>query len=260
MATAFLERVLHHERLLTFAALGAVVALSWAYLLSGAGTMQEMGGMTMPMSIWPWTIPHAVLMFVMWLVMMMAMMLPSATPAILLFATVSRRNAGSSALRPVLFAAGYVAVWAGFSLLALLAQFLLEWVEWLSPMMESSNDVLSGTLLLAAGLYQFTPLKRSCLRLCRSPLDFLVAHWHPGGTGAFRMGAHHGLYCVACCWGLMLLLFVGGLMNVLWIAGVAAYVLVEKLVPGGEDIGRVAGVMLSAVGAGLLLSALSVFG
>ncbi|OWW20176.1 DUF2182 domain-containing protein [Noviherbaspirillum denitrificans] len=252
MAAALLERVLRRERLVTLAGLATVVALSWAYLLGGAGTTQDMGGMSMPMSTWPWTAGHALVMFVMWLVMMMAMMLPSAAPAILLFNTVSRRSATASPYAPVLFAAGYIALWAAFSLAALLVQFLLEWAEWLTPMMESDSSQLSGALLLGAGIYQFTPLKRACLRLCRSPLEFLSAHWYPGPAGAFRMGARHGLFCVACCWGLMLLLFVGGVMNVLWIAGVAAYVFLEKVLPGGELIGYVAGLLLAAAGAGML--------
>jgi len=254
MTSAFLERVLQHERAVTLGGLAAVVALSWAYLLTGAGTMQDMGGMSMPMSTWPWTAGHALLMFAMWLVMMMAMMLPSAAPAILLFAMVARRSPTTPPSAPALFASGYVAVWAGFSLLALLAQFLLEWGEWLSPMMESDSRSLNALLLLGAGIYQFTPLKRACLRLCRSPLDYLVSHWHPGRAGALRMGAQHGLYCVACCWGLMLLLFVGGLMNLWWIAALALYVLLEKLVPGGERLGQVAGVALVGAGLALLVS------
>lgn len=251
MTAALLDRVLRRERLVTLAGLALVILLSWSYILTGAGTMQEMGGMDMPMSIWPWTASHALLMFVMWLVMMMAMMLPSAAPAILLYATVARRSPSAPRSGPALFASGYVAVWGAFSLLALLAQFLLEWAEWLSPMMESDSTLLSALLLLAAGIYQFTPLKRACLRLCRSPLDFLVAHWHGGRLGALRMGAQHGLYCVACCWGLMLLLFVGGLMNLWWIGALALYVLVEKLVPGGERLGQVAGALL--IGAGLVM-------
>jgi predicted metal-binding membrane protein len=256
MRFAFLERMLHHERAVTLSGLAAVVGLSWAYLLTGAGTMQEMGGMSMPMSTWPWTPGHALLMFVMWLVMMMAMMLPSAAPAILLFATVVRRSTGMPSSAPMLFAAGYVAVWAGFSLLALFVQFLLEWTEWLTPMMESSSDTLNALLLLAAGVYQFTPLKRACLRLCRSPLDYLVSHWHSGRSGALRMGAQHGLYCVACCWGLMLLLFIGGLMNLWWIAALALYVLFEKLAPGGERLGQLAGVVLAGAGIVLLIAPL----
>lgn len=255
MATDMLERVLHHERAITLVGLATVIALSWAYLLTGAGTMQEMGGMSMPMSNWPWTAGHAALMFFMWLVMMMAMMLPSAAPVILLFVTVSKRRTGASPAGPALFVAGYVTLWAGFSLLALIAQFLLESVQWLSPMMESSSKTLSAALLLAAGIYQFTPLKRACLRLCRSPLEFLVSHWHSGPASALRMGAHHGLYCVACCWGLMLLLFVGGLMNFIWIAGLAIYVLMEKVVPGGELLGQVTGVLL--VGTGLVMLAVA---
>jgi len=254
---AIIERMLQRERLLTLAGLAAVVTLSWGYLLTGAGTMQEMGGMSMPMSVWPWTTGHALLMFVMWLVMMMAMMLPSAAPTILLFATIARRSPTAPRSGPALFAFGYVAVWAGFSLLALLVQFLLEWTEWLSPMMESNSMTLSALLLLGAGIYQFTPLKRACLRLCRSPLDYLASHWHAGRTGALRMGAQHGLYCVACCWGLMLLLFVGGLMNLWWIAALALYVLFEKLVSGGERLGQVTGVLLCCIGLALLLAPLA---
>lgn len=252
MTAALLDRVLRRERQITLAGLAVVILLSWTYILTGAGTMQEMGGMSMPMSIWPWTAGHALLMFVMWLVMMMAMMLPSAAPAILLYATVARRSPSAPRSGPALFASGYVAVWGAFSLLALLAQFLLEWAEWLSPMMESDNTWLSALLLLGAGVYQFTPLKRACLRLCRSPLDFLVAHWHGGHVGALRMGAQHGLYCVACCWGLMLLLFIGGLMNLWWIIALAVYVLVEKLVPGGERLSHVAGALLIGSGFALL--------
>jgi predicted metal-binding membrane protein len=218
----------------------------------GAGTMQEMGGMTMPMSAWPWTAAHAVLMFFMWLIMMAAMMLPSAAPVILLYGTISRRSNAQISVAPILFAIGYVAVWSCFGLAALFAQFLLEWAELLSPMMEATSAGLSGALLIAAGIYQFTPLKRSCLRICRSPLDFLMSHWRSGKLGAFEMGARHGIYCVACCWGLMLLLFVGGLMNLMWIVGLAVYVLIEKLVAGGQRLAQITGVLLVASGMILL--------
>lgn len=156
-------------------------------------------------------------MFFMWLVMMAAMMLPSAAPVILLYTTIARRSAsaGSAPFAPSLFVLGYLAIWSVFSLAAVLAQFFLEWTTLLSPMMESSSAVLSGILLIGAGIYQFTPLKHSCLRLCRSPLDFLTSHWRSGNRGAFVMGVRHGIYCLGYCWGLMLLLFVGGIMNLI---------------------------------------------
>ena len=211
--------------------------------------------MTMPMSVWPWTAAHGALMFIMWLVMMTAMMLPSAAPVVLLYSTISRRSNGTTSIAPSLFALGYIVTWGCFSLAAVLTQFFLEWAGLLSPMMEATSTRLSGALLITAGLYQFTALKHSCLRLCRSPLEFLMSRWRSGKLGAFEMGVRHGIYCVACCWGLMLLLFVGGVMNLMWVVGLALYVLVEKLVPGGQRIGHAAGVLL--VGTGIVLLATS---
>lgn len=255
-----LDRMMRHERLIVAFGLLAVVLMSWAYLLGGAGTMQEMGDMLMPMSTWPWTAEHAMLMFVMWLVMMAAMMLPSAAPVILFYTTIARRSGtgtSASSSAPALFVFGYLAIWGVFSLAAVFAQFLLEWTALLSPMMESTSVILSGMLLIGAGIYQLTPLKRSCLRLCRSPLDFLTSHWQSGNRGAFTMGVRHGIYCLGCCWGLMLLLFVGGVMNLLWIAALALFIFIEKLAPGGERLGRAAGVPLVVFGIALLLKPLA---
>jgi predicted metal-binding membrane protein len=252
-ALTVLGYVLERQRRLISISLVAVIVLSWVYLVKGAGTMQEMGGMVMPMSIWPWTFVHAALMFIMWFVMMMAMMLPSATPAILLYSHIcSRRNATTS-IAPMLFTSGYLGVWACFSLIAVLGQFLLEWAGLLSSMMEMTSTALSGALLIAIGLYQMTPFKRACLHVCRSPLDFMMRHWHGGATGAFRMGVWHGAYCVACCWALMLLLFIGGVMSLAWIAGIAVYIFVEKLVPGGRAIAWTGGVLLIGAGTFLVL-------
>jgi len=250
-----LDRVIRHDRLIMASGLLAIVLLSWAYLFSGAGTMQQMGDMLMPMSAWPWTVEHAILMFAMWLVMMVAMMLPSATPVILLYITIARRSAskGAALSSPPLFVLGYLAVWGVFSLAAVFTQFFLEWSELLSPMMASSSAVLSGLLLIGTGIYQLTPLKHSCLRLCRSPLDFLTSHWRSGTRGALMMGMRHGVYCLGCCWGLMLLLFVGGVMNLAWIGALAVFVLLEKLAPGGQWRGRAAAVPLIVFGIALLL-------
>jgi predicted metal-binding membrane protein len=256
---SFVEEALRRDRLLVISCLLLVVVLSWAYLLTGAGmSMQGMGDMLTPMSTGPWTPGYAVLVLVMWAVMMAAMMLPSAAPMILLFATMARRrseqgqttSASSSA-----FAFGYLAIWAAFSVAATALQYALEQAALMSPAMQTTSIALAGTVLIAAGVYQWTPLKQACLRYCASPLAFIMTHWRPGTAGAFSMGLRHGTYCVGCCWLIMLLLFVGGVMNFAWIAGIALFVLVEKLVPAGRRIGQAAGVLLVVWGAATLLGA-----
>lgn len=246
--------VLRHDRLLVVAGLLAVVVLSWAYLLTGAGTLQDMGGMLMPMSSGPWTLGHAMLMLVMWVVMMAAMMLPSAAPMILLHATIvrGRRAGGERVAASLVFACGYIATWTAFSLGAVALQFGLERAAVLSPMMETTSVTLAGAVLIAAGIYQWMPFKQACLQRCRSPLEFVLTHWRNGAWGAFVMGVQHGGYCVGCCWLLMLLLFVGGVMNLVWIAGLAVFILVEKLAPAGHWIGRGVGLLLIAWGVATL--------
>ncbi|HTD03837.1 DUF2182 domain-containing protein [Undibacterium sp.] len=218
--------------------------------------MQQMGDMLMPMSTGPWTLGHAALMFAMWVVMMAAMMLPSAAPMILLYDTVARRNAarGGSIAASGSFAFAYVVVWTAFSLAAVALQFGLEQAALVSPMMATTSTALAGAILIGAGLYQWTPLKQVCLRHCRSPLEFITAHWRAGARGAFAMGFRHGAYCVGCCWLLMLLLFVGGVMNFAWISGLTLFILIEKLAPAGHWIGRGAGALLVAWGGATLLS------
>lgn len=256
-AGSVMEGALRRDRLLVISCLLFVVVLSWAYLLAGAGMMEEMGDMLMPMSTGPWTLSHAVIVLVMWAVMMAAMMLPSAAPMILLYATIARRRSerGEPATASGAFAFGYLAVWATFSLAAVALQFGLERAALLSPMMETTSIALAGTVLIAAGLYQWTPLKQACLRHCRSPLDFIMTHWRSGARGAFLMGLRHGAVCVGCCWLLMLLLFVGGVMNFAWIAGIALFLLAEKLLPAGHWISRGVGVLLVVWGAATLLAA-----
>jgi len=270
---ATLEAVLRRDRLVVVTALTAVIALSWAYLLVGAGMgmsafemtrMSQLGiakgmfegdmaGMTM-MTPAVWTPRYAVLMLLMWWVMMVAMMLPSAAPMILLFATVNRkqRETGHPHVATSMFSVGYLAAWAGFSLVAVILQWGLERTGILSPMLIGTNMIFGGVLLLAAGVYQLTPIKHACLRHCRSPLAFLGTHWRRGTRGALSMGLVHGAFCVGCCWFLMGLLFFGGVMNLYWIAGLALFVLFEKTVPAGHWLGYATGVALLVWGAGVL--------
>lgn len=257
---SFVEEALRRDRLLVISCLLLVVVLSWAYLLAGAGlSMQAMGDMLAPMSTEPWTLGYAVLVLVMWAVMMAAMMLPSAAPMILLYTTIARRRSErgetASASSGVVFAFGYLAIWAAYSLAATALQFALEKAALMSPTMQTTSIVLAGAVLIAAGLYQWTPLKRACLRYCSSPLAFIMTHWRPGTAGAFAMGLRHGTLCVGCCWLIMLLLFVGGIMNFAWIAGIAVFVLIEKLLPAGHWIGQTAGALLIVWGAVTLFAA-----
>lgn len=219
----------------------------WLLLLWGA---MDMGGpmvqLTMPRSAW--TIDNWLAVFAMWAVMMAAMMLPSAAPMMLSFATLNRKR-GEGA-RTLLFGAAYVALWLGFGGAAALAQWTLQSFGLITPMIVSTSAVLSAALLLIAGVFQFSPLKRTCLRACRSPIGFLMSDWRNGLSGAWRMGIRHGLYCVGCCWALMLLLFVGGAMNLPWIAALACLVAIEKLAPRGELVAQILGGIL--IGAGVV--------
>ena len=154
-----------------------------------------------------------------------------------------------------MFAAGYLLVWGSFSAIATVLQWSLESARLLSPMLETTSRWLGAGILIAAGLWQLTPLKAMCLRHCRTPLGFLIGHWRAGPLGALRMGLEHGAYCLGCCWFLMALLFFGGIMNLYWIAGLAVYVLLEKTVAHGHWLGRIAGVALVAWGLVLAIEA-----
>lgn len=247
------------ERLVALAGLIAVTALAWLYLWVDAARMEPMaGGMEAAATAGgPWDAGTLLPTFVMWSVMMAGMMLPSAAPAILLYGTMARRNRASGSALPSVwvFAGGYLAVWTLFSLAVTLLQAGLETGGLLTAMMVSASPWLSGGLLVAAGVYQWLPVKAACLEKCRSPLQLFLFRWRPGAAGAFRMGVEHGLFCVGCCWALMLLLFAAGVMNLLWVAVIAAFVFVEKLLPASRLVGRLAGVGLAGAGLGLMLSA-----
>ena len=185
-----------------------------------------------------WDAPHLFLLWAMWAVMMTAMMLPSALPMVLLV---------DGARRPYYLALGYVAVWAAFSVGATALQWVLTRVLVLNPMMEASSARAGAAILFVAGIYQWTPLKHACLATCQSPMSFLMRRWRSGNLGAFRMGAEHGVYCVGCCWALMLLLFAGGVMNLVVILSLTAWVAIEKLAPFGRQSARAGGVLLIVV-------------
>ncbi len=225
---AAVRRFLRQAQLWT--ALALVCAAGWAFVAWMTHDMAHpLVRLTMPFdAAWSWKTAAAV--FVMWAGMMVAMMLPSAAPMILAFDSVERRNAGArgAASRSMAFAGAYLLVWTGWSALAAGAQWLLQAGGLLTPMIVSASEWLTAGLLLVAGLYQFTPLKRACLKHCRTPLGFLLAEWREGVPGAFAMGLRHGVYCAGCCWALMLLLFVAGVMNPAWILFLAIAVALEK--------------------------------
>lgn len=194
----------------------------------------------------------AALQFVsLWLVMMVAMMLPSAAPMILLFRTVVRRREapGYAALHTALFVAMYLLVWGAFGLLVYVARSGLNLAAHASPLVAAALPYVGVTTLVLAGIYQFTSFKTACLRQCRTPLDFLMARWRNGPRGALRLGVEHGVYCLGCCWGLMVVLVAAGAMGLAWVATIAAVVFVEKLFPRGEVAARLVGAVLLAVGA-----------
>jgi predicted metal-binding membrane protein len=253
-----LESVLKRDRMVVATSLALVVLLAAVYTLMGVGmnmsalTMTrmsvEMPGMVMQPAIW--SIGYALLVFLMWWVMMIAMMMPSAAPMVLMYAAITRKQA--NAKRPLivtaLFIAGYLAVWAGFSFLATVLQWGLESIGIVTGMMEIASPVIVGVLLIAAGLYQLTPLKAACLAHCQHPLMFFVHRWRPGRAAAFRMGLEHGRYCLGCCWFLMAFLFVGGIMNLIWIAAIALFVGIEKFAAGRRWPTVTTGILLAVAG------------
>lgn len=256
MSPAPLDALLRRDRVIFGAGLLAIVVLAWLYLvhLTRAMPAMEMPGMAMPQSH-PWGLADVGLSFVMWAVMMVAMMVPSAAPMILMFATVhrKRREQAQPVIPTGVFLLGYLVVWTAYAALATLGQWALHEVALLSPTMTSTSPLLGGLLLIAAGVFQWTPLKRACLANCRSPLSFLMTEWREGHAGALVMGLRHGAYCVGCCWVLMALLFVAGVMNLLWVGTIAAFVLAEKVSPAGHAIGRIAGIVL-LLGGGVLIA------
>jgi predicted metal-binding membrane protein len=239
---------LSREQAIVAVALAIIAGLAWVYTLLLSGSLAGLdlhGLMAMPRP-GEWTWLDLALTFLMWAVMMAAMMIPSAMPMILLFTAIEqRRGAAGTLSRTSAFVSGYAAIWAGFSVLATLAQWGLHDAAMLASAMGRLVPWAAAAMLALAGLYQFSPWKQTCLRHCSSPLEFLTAHWRPMGDGAVRMGIQHGAYCLGCCWALMLVLFVVGVMSILWVMLIAIAVLLEKLLPMRHRLRM-------ALGAGLL--------
>jgi predicted metal-binding membrane protein len=237
------------EKAFVIAGLAGVVACAWAYLISASLDMYgRMDGAAAWMMEATWDAGYLLLIFLMWAAMMVAMRLPSALPTILIYYKMVRNGPAvrSPSQRMFAFAAGYILAWSGFSVGATLLQWGLAEAALLSPMMVSASPWLGGAILIVAGVYQWTPIKYACLRHCGSPLAFLMEH--------VRLGLRHGLYCVGCCWALMLLLFVGGVMSLRWIGAITAFVLMEKLAPYRAQRGRLSGLALVLAGAWVLTS------
>jgi predicted metal-binding membrane protein len=253
-----LESALRVDRAPAVVLLIVLPLISWMWIAVMARDMYgPMNGTSAWMMTAVWDAQHLALLWAMWAVMMVAMMLPSATPMLLLYGVVARRSAAgasAAASRQIYaLAAGYLAVWAAFSLGATALQRLLAKLLFVSSMMEVTSPVIGATLLLIAGAYQLTPIKQACLRTCRSPFGFLISRWRTGLAGAFRMGLEHGALCVGCCWALMLLLFAGGVMNLAVIAALTAFVAFEKLTPFGARGARVSGALLIAAALWMLV-------
>jgi predicted metal-binding membrane protein len=253
-----IEAALRRDRILVLASLAILTGLAWLYLWLEADAMDRMMMGLRPMAMQPtaasaWTF---LLVFAMWTVMMAGMMLPSAASMTLFYAAIVRKNGERGSAMPSvwIFGTGYLLVWTAFSLGATALQALFEHLALASSMMVSTSKWLTGVILVGAGLYQWSPLKDACLGKCRTPLEFVITRWRPGRMGALRMGAAHGIYCVGCCWALMMLLFVGGVMNLPWVLLVAAFVLLEKVLPHGRVVARGAGAAMVAAGVYILIS------
>lgn len=245
-----LETALWHERAVT-SVLILITLASWIWIVLMARDMYgTMRGASAWMMTDDWDVAHLSLLWAMWTVMMTAMMLPSAAPLVLLYAGALRAKGEHRASRRIYaVAAGYLLVWALFSVGATVLQRVASTSVMLTPMLEPAKPVIAAAVLAIAGIYQLTPYKRICLRVCRSPLSYLLQHWRDGTFGALRLGLDHGLFCLGCCWALMLLLFAGGVMNLIVIVALMLWVLAEKFLPCGEQTARASGIVLLGLAA-----------
>ena len=248
--------VKRRDRLVIAAALVGMTALAWVYLIRESADMTVLSMEMVRLRSWETT--DFALIFLMWAIMMIGMMIPSVTPTTMIYASIARKaeRQGTIVAPTMVFVLGYIVVWTLFSALATMAQWGLDQAALPSPMMVMTSPMVGATLLVAAGVYQASPLKFVCLEHCRSPAHFLSRHWRSGITGAFRMGLGHGVFCLGCCWVLMGLLFLGGVMNLLWIASIAVFVLAEKVIPISDSkvASRLTGAVMALAGLVVLAS------
>ena len=255
-STSIADTVIKRDRNVVIAGLSAVILIAAIYTINMA---QVYNGMAATMLQQHDHAAHGgdnfLNLFIMWTVMQVAMMSPTAIPMILMHTKVERnRNPERSPiLRTAFFLIGYIVMWAGFSAVFAVIQVLLQTTALLSPAMASTSPWLAGGILLAAGLFQFSKLKEVCLTECRTPVMYFMLEWREGDSGAFMMGLKHGLHCIGCCWVLMALLFVAGVMNLLWMAIITAFVLIEKLTSKGDVFGRVSGIGMTIWGVAIIL-------
>lgn len=247
-----LQAVLRRDQLFILGGLAVLTLLAWSYMAKMAIHMSDAPAVAL---VQAWGVSDFFFAFGMWSVMMAGMMLPSASPMVLTFAGINRRRAaGRPLLRTALFVGGYLLVWIGYSAGAALLQGAFRTATLLTPMGASTSPLLAGGLLVIAGIFQWTPLKNACLTGCRTPMGFLMAEWRPGQRGALIMGLRHGWNCALCCWATMALMFVLGVMNLLWMAALTAFCLIEKIAPAGDRVGRAAGALLVGWGVWLIAS------
>ncbi len=261
-------KALTRDQAIVLFCLAAITGLAWLYLaalaanmpaMSGLAGMDETGrtaGMKAAASAVSGGGGALLVAGVMWVVMMAGMMLPSAAPMILLFAAAERRQGALPLVTTPAFVLGYLVIWTVFAVAALGVQWALMRLGLFAPEMKVTSGLLGGAVFIAAGIYEWSPLKERCLALCQSPLGFIAGHWRPGVAGALRMGLRHGAYCLGCCWVLMLLLFVGGVMNLVWVAGLTVLVLLQKIWPGVTFAARATGLAMLAAGVYLVSGAL----
>lgn len=252
---------MRRHRALIWSCVALVTVLAWAYLIhldhrmaavtTADSVMERMGMATGE----PWNASDVFFTFAMWAVMMVGMMAPAAAPVILIFTEMrNARGDARAAARGALFGVAHVSVWIGFAAAAALLQWALHQAAALSPSMTITSSRLAGAMLIAAGAYQLSPVKGECLRRCQNPLGFLVTNWRDGASGALQLGIRHGVYCLGCCWALMLVLFITGVMNLVAVAALTAFILLEKLGPSGAQVAQAGGAAMILSGAFILLS------
>jgi predicted metal-binding membrane protein len=242
------------DRIILASCVVLVTALAWTYLIRFDGQMSSMAGssimeqMSMPMSA-EWSAREFFVVFAMWSVMMVGMMTPAVLPVLLLFAQMKRSKQSAGSAYALLFGGAHLSIWIAFSALAASLQWMLHQASLLSAGMILTSSTVAGITLIAAGVYQFSPVKGGCLRRCQSPLGFLMTNWRDGAKGAVDLGVRHGIYCLGCCWAVMLILFVVGVMNLVWVAALTAFLLIEKFGPGGARFAQAGGVAMMLLGA-----------